>query len=157
MLKISLRGLRLIYQLRLSVLSIFSSTSSLTNRIHQLFSTPLQTLSLPLSLPKNHPLHQSPSQTQNTNPTYTAFEKFIHAFEACQHLVIARQRKETLWPLAEWREDKIVEHMEVVKGFLDPVVRGVLESNRRRKEEGVLGLKEDECSFLEFLAESTDG
>lgn len=50
--------------------------------------------------------------------------------------------------------------MEVLKGWLDPIVRDVIERNKKRKKEmGVeeKTLKEDECSFLEFLAETTDG
>jgi hypothetical protein len=49
------------------------------------------------------------------------------------------------------------EPMKVIKDWLDPIVRVTLENNKQRKEKGGASLKEDECSFLEFLTDNTEG
>jgi hypothetical protein len=66
-----------------------------------------------------------------------------------------------LWPLYEWRGDKLVEPMKVLKGWLDPIVKETVEKKKKRKAEAgskdASTMKEEERNYLEFLAESTDG
>lgn len=121
----------------------------------ELFSTSLQTLSLPI--PQAHNVKLT-SKGITTPPG--SFGVFTTAFEEIQDIIIARRKNDLLWPLFEWWEDKVEEPMKVLKEWLDPIVRDVIERNKRRKKEmGVeeKTLKEDDCSFLEFLAETTDG
>ena len=68
--------------------------------------------------------------------TCVSFTNFTSAFEQCQNLVIARQRNEALWPLAEWWGDKMEAPMKVISEWLDPIVESALEKKRMSKMAG---------------------
>jgi len=87
--------------------------------------------------------------------THDTWGSFTHAFEAAQQIVTTRARLGYFWPLFELSGDKSSTHTKAIKNWLDPVVSQVLEDSTQAKISGKSS--DEETSFLQHLAESTDG
>lgn len=80
---------------------------------------------------------------------------YARALQAGLVLTANRIRYGRAWPLLEFREDKLREHMTVIDSFLEPIIE---ENLRRRAEKGhdEKDCKADE-NLLEYLTRWTDG
>ena len=81
---------------------------------------------------------------------------FAKAFDMAQVNITNRGRIGSMWPLFELFKDKNEEHCTVVKQWLDPIVKQVLENKRVMKEAGISS-SIAEKNFLQHLTDSTDG
>lgn len=88
--------------------------------------------------------------------TDDAWGTFVQAFQAMQHINTARVRMGLIWPLFELFHDNAAPHMEVIRQWLDPLVRHALEEKSAVRKAGI-ERKVGEKTFLEHLADSTEG
>lgn len=84
------------------------------------------------------------------------FGTFVQSFEAMQEIVAQRARRGYFWPVHELSKDNMDHHVHVACDFLDPLVNRAMEKSRKNKEAGVRPSAEH-STFLEYLAENTDG
>ena len=88
--------------------------------------------------------------------TEDTWGSFMRAFELAQQNVTNRGRLGSIWPLFELLKDKNEEHSKVIREWLDPLVQHALADKRRSEEMGMARPIADK-SFLQHLADSTDG
>ncbi len=103
--------------------------------------------------------HYNPLAAASNNVNHPA-NKFARAFDEAQRLAALRVRRGRLWPLNEFFKDKVGEQMEIVRGFVDPIVIKAIEKKREReKVHGVEENKEvkDGESLLDHLVKLSDG
>ncbi|KAG1748095.1 cytochrome P450 monooxygenase CYP63 [Suillus lakei] len=100
-----------------------------------LFGQNLDTLS------KKLPLSSSGPQSDRGSTTDDSWGTFAQAFEAVQRIITMRGRTGFIWPVFELFDDKTAPHVEIIKRWLDPLVKQTL----------------DQKTFLEHLADSTEG
>ena len=84
------------------------------------------------------------------------FSSFTKAFDEIQDIIFKRSSFGPLWPLAELSGDSTVPLANIVKQFVDPIVRRALEHKRKMMEKGQQ-VEADQCTFLEYLAWRNDG
>lgn len=87
---------------------------------------------------------------------------FAGAFLAGQEATAERTFRGHLWALFEPWEDEVGRHMEVVNGFVDPIVKRALDEKRERERQGKQdpekGTSEDsEDTLLAHLVAQSDG
>ncbi|EMD41297.1 hypothetical protein CERSUDRAFT_109895 [Gelatoporia subvermispora B] len=87
--------------------------------------------------------------------TADAFGTFAHAFEDVQVKIAMRSRRQALWPLYEMWNDATLPDVEVITGWVKPVVEKALKEKRERLARGVPQDKE-ERTLLDNLIERTD-
>lgn len=80
---------------------------------------------------------------------------FSRAFDMGLQVITTRGRQGYFWPFFELK-DQNSKHAEIVHTFLDPIVKRALDEKRREKETGILN-EIKEKTFLQHLADSTDG
>jgi hypothetical protein len=88
--------------------------------------------------------------------TEDTWGSFMRAFESAQQNVTNRGRLGSIWPLFELFKDKNEEHSKIVKEWLDPLVQHAL-TNKRRLAEMEVARPIADKSFMQHLADSTDG
>ena len=88
--------------------------------------------------------------------THDDFGAFVHAFEASQDITTQRARRGYYWPLKEMFNDEAVPHAEVISRYLQPIVDRALAARSSMKRAGVRS-SADQHTFLEYLAENTEG
>ncbi|EPS96209.1 hypothetical protein FOMPIDRAFT_1130934 [Fomitopsis schrenkii] len=79
------------------------------------------------------PLRSTASHTGSTHhpgEETVSSHDFAEAFRAAEHVCSDRAWRTGLWPLFEMLEDKSAKHVEIIKRFLDPIVKDAL----RRKD-----------------------
>lgn len=87
--------------------------------------------------------------------THDTWGSFAQAFEAVQHIITSRARLGYFWPLFEVFGDKTAPHVNAIRRWLDPIVGQAVEEKIRGRES--CGTPVEERSFLQHLAESTEG
>lgn len=88
--------------------------------------------------------------------TNDAWGTFARAFEAVQQIITARAQTGIIWPVFELLDDKTTPHVDIIRQWVDPLVRQTLEHKAASKQAGIDGNLEDK-TFLQHLADSTDG
>lgn len=86
-----------------------------------------------------------------------SFDAFTHAFNTMQALILRRNTRQSLWPLLEFFGDACAPHAKTLAAWLDPVINRALEHKKNVKEMGLGRLDDQQSTFLEHLAASTDG
>ncbi|KAJ7641311.1 cytochrome P450 monooxygenase CYP63 [Roridomyces roridus] len=88
-----------------------------------------------------------------TDDSWGAFAK---AFEMSQQVITQRGRIGNMWPLFEMFKDRNAENAEVIRDWLDPLVRQVVDEKVQAKESGMQPSPVADKTFLQHLADSTD-
>ncbi|KAF5361432.1 hypothetical protein D9758_006163 [Tetrapyrgos nigripes] len=115
-----------------------------------LFGKNLDTLSAALPIAGQTRMGPKGSATED------GWGSFAHAFEMAQQVVTNRARLGPwVWPLMEFWKDKNKENVEVIHGFLEPLVQQAIELKKKMAESGVTSPIEEK-TFLQHLADSTD-
>ncbi|KAF9259726.1 cytochrome P450 monooxygenase CYP63 [Marasmius fiardii PR-910] len=119
------------------------------------FGKNLDTLSCPLPSSGSSTLSPRGSLSSSTKDQdgNSNWDSFTSAFEACQQVVTSRGRLGYFWPVLELFKDKNKENVDVVHGFLEPLVKEALDE--KEKSRGVVS-PVGEKTFLQHLCESTD-
>lgn len=85
------------------------------------------------------------------------FGSFVQSFEAVQDVNLQRARRGYFWPVYELlQRDPTLQHMDVIRRWLDPLVERVLENKDNMHKAG-LKSSVDQNTFLEYLADNTEG
>lgn len=87
-------------------------------------------------------------------------ERFAYAFGKVQQIVAERPRLGWVWPLKEIFRTSTDEYMEIVDGFIEPILKDALRKKEQRlKEEHVLDDKEsqEDETLLDQLVKQTSG
>ncbi|KAK7033098.1 cytochrome P450 monooxygenase [Favolaschia claudopus] len=79
-------------------------------------------------------------------------KSFGPAITALQHQLAQRSRTAPLWPLFELKRDKTRENLEVIRGFIQPIIKSALE--KKQKAEGTS--VEPETMLDELVGQTTD-
>ncbi|OCH88847.1 cytochrome P450 monooxygenase CYP63 [Obba rivulosa] len=87
--------------------------------------------------------------------TDDAFGTFAHAFEDVQVRIAMRSRRQALWPLYEMWADATRPDVEVITGWVKPVVERALREKRERRARGA-PRDAEERTLLDSLVERTD-
>lgn len=112
-----------------------------------LFGQNLDTLS------KRLPTPSSGSQNDRGSATDDSWGTFTQAFEAAQRIITMRARTGSIWPVFELFEDKTAPHVEIIKQWLDPLVKQTLGQKAAAQKTDTI----EEKTFLQHLADSTEG
>ncbi|KAI0919820.1 hypothetical protein AcW1_003029 [Taiwanofungus camphoratus] len=84
------------------------------------------------------------------------FGSFVQSFEAVQDVNLQRARRGYFWPVYELlQRDPTLQHMDVIRRWLDPLVERVLENKDNMHKAG-LKSSVDQNTFLEYLADNTE-
>ncbi|KAG6837575.1 hypothetical protein H0H93_006989 [Arthromyces matolae] len=113
-----------------------------------LFGKNLDTLSGDLPIPGVTPMGPKGSQTRDSWGSFTG------AFEMAQQIISGRTRIGWMWPLFEMFGDKSQPHVEIIRGWLDPLVGQALTDHERMKSAGIESTIADK-TFLQHLVDST--
>ena len=84
------------------------------------------------------------------------FGSFTNAFMDIQALICKRNLLGNFWPLLELFEDKSEQHKQVIRSWVDPLVIRAVRIQKEIKEKGQT-VNPDDCTFLEYLATTTQG
>jgi len=84
------------------------------------------------------------------------FHSFTNAFVEIQSVIRRRNLLGNFWPLLELFKDKSEEHKKVIRGWVDPLVVRAVRIQKEMKEKGQT-VNSDDCTFLEYLATTTQG
>lgn len=87
-------------------------------------------------------------------------ERFAYAFGKVQQIVAERPRLGWVWPLKEIFKTSTDEYMEIVDGFIEPILKDALRKKEQRlKEEHDLDDKEsqEDETLLDQLVKQTSG
>ena len=115
-----------------------------------LFGNCVHSLSAGLPYPYNVTLHSE------TNSSISAF---THAFLEAQQVIASRERSGWTWPLAEIWEDKTRKPMQIVDGYIEPIIQEAL----AKKKTGAFDTKEtgehlaEGETLLDHLIRVTEG
>ncbi|KXN82490.1 Cytochrome P450 52E2, partial [Leucoagaricus sp. SymC.cos] len=115
-----------------------------------LFGENLDTLSASLPKPYKTPMGPKGSATQDT------WGAFANAFDEAQMNITKRARIGYLWPLAELFGDRNRQHAEVIREWLDPLVKKALEEKGRFDNGDSIESPVGDKTFLQHLADSTE-
>lgn len=85
------------------------------------------------------------------------FDAFVDAFDKIQKVALDRNYAQSIWPLLEIFRDKAAPYAKTIQAWLDPVINRALEHKRSVRDMGLKRLDLDQSTFLEYLADSTDG
>ncbi|KAF9648649.1 cytochrome P450 [Thelephora ganbajun] len=86
--------------------------------------------------------------------TNDGFRSFTNAFMDIQALIRRRNLLGNFWPLLELFKDQSEGHKKVIRGWVDPLVVRAVQIQKEMKEKGQT-VNPDECTFLEYLATTT--
>ena len=84
------------------------------------------------------------------------FSSFTNAFMGIQHLIRTRVTLGDFWPLLELFKDKSEKNKRVIRSWVDPLVVRAVRIQKEMKEKGQT-VNPNECTFLEYLATTTQG
>ncbi|KAJ7661715.1 cytochrome P450 monooxygenase CYP63 [Mycena rosella] len=114
-----------------------------------LFGTDLETLGGRL------PVAGKTAMGPKGSATDDSWGAFAQAFEMAQQIVTDRGRIGHMWPLFELFKDKNEDNVNVIRTWLDPLVRRAVEDKRTAQKAGIESPVADK-TFLQHLADSTD-
>ncbi|KAG2155274.1 cytochrome P450 monooxygenase CYP63 [Suillus bovinus] len=114
-----------------------------------LFGQNLDTLS------KKLPVPSSRFQNDRGSTTDDSWGTFAQAFEAVQRVITMRGRTGFIWPIFELFDDKTAPHVDIIKRWLDPLVKQTLDRKALAHKTGIQNTMEEK-TFLEHLADSTE-
>ncbi|TFL02950.1 cytochrome P450 [Pterulicium gracile] len=125
-----------------------SGRYTLDSATSYLFGKEVGTLSASLAYPHNSPKH-IPLQ-QSSHPA----DQFLYAFQETQNISAYRVRFGEEWQLGEFWKDRNVPHLEVIDGFIEPILRDAV----RKKQTGEKVEKggEAETTLLDYLVTKTE-
>jgi len=85
--------------------------------------------------------------------------RFAHAFSDCQRQVAFRTFLGAIWPLTEMTGEATKANMEIVNGFIDPLIAEALHNKKLAAEsrEKSGGKEEEHRSLLDLLVTESDG
>ncbi|KAG8970880.1 hypothetical protein FRC03_000098 [Tulasnella sp. 419] len=91
----------------------------------------------------------------------TSSTRFAQAFQSAQEAVASRLRRSPVWPLWEVWGDATKEHMEVVNGYINPILEAALKRKASHTEKSVSQNSENADAegpetFLDHLVSVTD-
>lgn len=112
--------------------------------------------SLSAGLPYPQPSTAYPHSPAHLNNTSHPANRFAHAFAEAQSLTALRSRFGVHWPLREFWRDHCKEHMRVVNGYIEPILK---EAVARREEVSSADVKEvaEGDTLLSHLVNLTQG
>ena len=84
------------------------------------------------------------------------FGSFAQAFEVSQEIIVERTRRGYYWPAFQLFKDDVEPHSKEIDDFLSPMITRVLENKRHMRKAGLTSSVE-QSTFLEYLADNTDG
>ena len=84
------------------------------------------------------------------------FGSFTRAFVDIQALILNRNMLGDFWPVLEFFKDQSEEHKKVITGWVDPLVIRAVQIQNEMKAKGQT-VNPDDCTFLEYLATTTQG
>ena len=84
------------------------------------------------------------------------FDSFMDAFVKIQQVSIGRSFRGGFWPLFELFGDKSKKYGDIIKEWVAPLVERALEHKREMSDKGQQ-IQNDQSTFLEYLAYSSDG
>lgn len=113
-----------------------------------LFGSDVQSLSADLSYPS--------TAKAATSPKVHLSDPFADAFQKAQVASAARSRFGRFWPLVEFWGSKVEKEMQTIFGYVDPIVKRVIEAEKAKELSKVEGDDEGE-TLLEHLVKLTDG
>lgn len=102
------------------------------------------------------PVAGQTSMSTKGTATNDEFGTFTQSFEAMQEIVAQRARRGYFWPVHELFKDDMDPHVKVVADFLDPIVNNAIRNARKMNEAG-LHSSTEHSTFLEYLADNTEG
>jgi hypothetical protein len=80
----------------------------------------------------------------------------MDAFQKIQEVALQRSIQGGFWPLFELFGDKSKKYGDIIKEWITPLVERALEHKREMSEKGQQ-IRNDQSTFLEYLAYSSDG
>jgi cytochrome P450 len=109
----------------------------------------MRSLDTPLPYPYNTPFSNPSDETT----------QFLRAFNEAQNSTARRIRLGNMWPLAEFWEDRVAKHNEVIHGYLEPIIQDALKRKEEKTMRGVQDGKSDEAeaTLIDYLVEKTNG
>lgn len=112
--------------------------------------------SLAAGLPYPQPSTAFPISPSHLNNKNHPANRFAHAFAEAQSLSALRSRFGVNWPLREFWRDHCKEHMDVVDGYIEPILK---EAVRHRQETAATETKEvgEGDTLLSHLVNHTQG
>ncbi|KAH8832521.1 cytochrome P450 [Flagelloscypha sp. PMI_526] len=113
-----------------------------------LFARDMRSLDTPLPYPYNTPFSNPSDETT----------QFLRAFNEAQNSTARRIRLGNMWPLAEFWEDRVAKHNEVIHGYLEPIIQDALKRKEEKTMRGVQDGKseEAEATLIDYLVEKTN-
>jgi hypothetical protein len=87
----------------------------------------------------------------------TDVDEFNLAFDKIQELVLKRNLMGSFWPFLEFLKDKSRPYAKTIDSWMEPVVRRALDHKRRTKNAVKDEKDSDRATFLEYLADNTEG
>lgn len=84
------------------------------------------------------------------------FSSFTDAFMDIQRLIRSRSTMGNWWPLLELFKDKSEVHKKKIRSWVDPLVVRAVQIRKEMGEKGQ-SVNPDDCTFLEYLATTTQG
>lgn len=119
-----------------------------------LFGNNVRSLEAPLPVPRDRAVPSAPEPVVNN-----ANNAFSDALASAQHSAVFRVRLGPVWPLLEMFGDRCRDAMQVLYGYIDPIVKVALEEKRRNppvegEKEGKVG---EGATLLSHMVALTDG
>lgn len=115
-----------------------------------LFGQDVQTLSAALPYPSTSQL----AKLNSTTASHPA-NRFAEAFLGAQVATSRRGFRGPQWGLFEFWKDEVEPYMEIVRGFIDPIIKSALEEKRNRLAEK--GSIAEEETLLSHMVNLTAG
>jgi hypothetical protein len=84
------------------------------------------------------------------------FHSFTQAFVDIQAQILRRNMLGNFWPLLELFKDQTEGNKKVIRGWIDPLVVRAVRIQKEMEEKGQ-AVDPGDCTFLEYLATTTQG
>ena len=87
----------------------------------------------------------------------TDLDEFNSAVGKIQELILKRNLAGSIWPFLEFLKDKSQPYAKTIDGWVDPIVKRALEYKRMARNMAKDDKNTDKVTFLEYLADNTEG
>lgn len=125
-----------------------------------LFGKDVRSLDAPLPVPYDRPAAVSPESATalSTSPS-DANNAFSNAFASAQRNAMFRTRLGFVWPLLEMFGDRCKDAVEVLYGYIDPILKEALDEKKKNGVlgEGTEGKVGEGTTLLSHMVALTDG
>ena len=102
------------------------------------------------------PIPGQTSMSAKGSLTSDDFGAFVQAFEMAQQIIVSRTHKGYFWPALQLFKDDVQPHVDVIDKWIEPIISRVL-SNKMQMRKAGLSFNVEQSTFLEYLAENTEG